>query len=160
MWPTKNTKIKEKYQTFIKMCYPHSKHLFAEKNMEGLNFFLASLAAMSKKRTWNMCASFPQKNKTLPLIFSLMLKALLNRNCLPSLKVICFSNTSSFQYFIPNNLSLDSWCMTLHTSLYDFVFCHVRLSKRVPYVCGGYEGGSRGKKLAKYALYATRYCWH
>ena len=92
-----------------------------------------------------MCASFPQKNKTLPLIFSLMLKALLNRNCLPSLKVICFSNTSSFQYFIPNNLSLDSWCMTLHTSLYDFVFCHVRLSKRVPYVCGGYEGGSREK---------------
>ena len=96
-----------------------------------------------------MCASFPQKNKTLPLIFSLMLKALLNRNCLPSLKVICFSNTSSFQYFIPNNLSLDSWCMTLHTSLYDFVFCHVRLSKRVPYVCGGYEGGSRGKKVGK-----------
>ena len=37
------------------MCYPHSKHLFAEKNMEGLNFFLASLSLLCPKREHETC---------------------------------------------------------------------------------------------------------
>ena len=63
MWPTKNTKIKEKYQTFIKMCYPHSKHLFAEKKYGGVKLFSCFFRCYVQKENMKHVCLFPPKEQ-------------------------------------------------------------------------------------------------
>ena len=45
------------------MCYPHSKHLFAEKNMEGLNFFSCFFRCYVQKENMKHVCLFPPKEQ-------------------------------------------------------------------------------------------------